>query len=481
MRAAPYVKSIEGGAPQAQRAIRSGEPTAATTNLLADLFDPAAPVLTPVVSDIGAPGTRVVACGASAGLSAPALRSPARVPGARLVELLGSYLSRVRGRPRQVLLCPGPVLLSAHVKRAVRKTNIGHREPEFSRLLLESAAMLKPVVGIRSTDSSYRIAFITGSGTAANEAVLASIGGGGPTLVISNGEFGERLLATARRYSPDVEELRFAWQEAIDLEKVAEELERRRYHLVVVVHHETSSGMLNPIAAIARLAHQHGALIAVDAISSVGAEVIAAEEWGIDVLTGASGKALSAMPGVGIVVVKDRVLEQSASRPAGPQYLNLHTHLAYMRDHAQTPNTPAVHVFVSLHASLEETTQQGVARARGVIHARASFARERLTDMGLEYADYRGLNSSVLTCVLLPEYLSFERLARRLKTRGIVVYNGKGALTDRMFQIGHIGALRKHDTRDALRQVQAVMRQGAQARARPLGFVPKEPATRVVS
>src|SRR5207245_2338958 len=119
------------------------------------------------------------------------------------------------------------------------------------------------------------------------------------------------------------------------------------------------------------------------------------------------------------------------SMPVGPHYLDLHTHLAYMRDHAQTPNTPAVHVFVSLHASLEEITLQGVAQARGVIHSRASFARERLTDMGLEYADYRGLNSSVLTCVLLPEYLSFERLARHLKARGIVVYNGKGTLTDK--------------------------------------------------
>jgi 2-aminoethylphosphonate-pyruvate transaminase len=365
--------------------------------------------------------------------------------------------------------------------RAVRNTNIGHREPEFSQLLLESAAMLKPVVGISSADSSYRIAFITGSGTAANEAVLASVGAIGPTLVISNGEFGERLLATARRHNRDVRELRFAWQEAIDLEKVAEELERRQYHLVVVVHHETSTGMLNPIAAIARLAHRHGALIAVDAISSIGAEVIAAEEWGIDVLTGASGKALSAMPGVGIVVVKGSVLEQSASMPAGPQYLNLHTHCGYMRDHAQTPNTPAVHVFVSLHASLEESTLQGVVRARGVIHARAVFARERLTQMGLEYADYPGTNSSVLTCVLLPEYLSFEHLARHLKTRGIVVYNGKGALTDRMFQIGHIGALRKNDTRDALRQVQAVMRQGTQATARPLQFVATERSTRSIS
>jgi 2-aminoethylphosphonate-pyruvate transaminase len=481
---APYVNSTEGGAPPAQRAISSREPAAATTKGLADLFERAVPVQTPVVSLIGTTSTRVVASDASAGLRAPALSSPARAPEGhrRLVELLGSYLLRGHGgRPRPVLLCPGPVLLSAHVKRAVRNTNIGHREPEFSQLLLESAAMLKPVVGIGSADSSYRIAFITGSGTAANEAVLASVGASGPTLVVSNGEFGERLLATARLHNCDVAELRFAWQEAIDLEKVAEELERRQYHLVVVVHHETSSGMLNPIAAIARLAHQHGALIAVDAISSIGAEEIAVEEWGIDVLTGASGKALSAMPGVGIVVVKGSVLEQSASMSTGPQYLNLHTHCGYMRDHAQTPNTPAVHVFVSLHASLEESTLQGVAQARGVIHSRALFARERLTHMGLEYADYRGMNSSVLTCVLLPEHLSFEHLARHLKTRGIVVYNGKGALTDRMFQLGHIGALRKNDTRDALRQVQAVMRQGTQATARPLQFVPTERSTRLIS
>ena len=484
---APYVKSTEGGTPPAPRAISTRKRRVATDHL-AEPFERDALVQTLVVSDIATPSTRVVASGASADLRAPALRSPARAPGGRrppggrVVELLGPDMPRGHRRtPRSVLLCPGPVLLSAYVMRAVRNTNIGHREPEFSRLLLESAAMLKPIVGIGSADSSYRIAFITGSGTAANEAVLASVGAGGPTLVVSNGEFGERLLATARRHNRDVEELRFAWQEAIDLEKVAEELERRQYHLVVVVHHETSSGMLNPIAAIARLAHRHGALIAVDAISSIGAEVIAAEEWGIDVLTGASGKALSAMPGVGIVVVKGSVLEQSASLPAGPHYLNLHTHCGYMRDHAQTPNTPAVHVFVSLHAALQESTLQGVARARGVIHSRALFARERLTEMGLEYADYRGMNSSVLTCVFLPEYLSFEHLARHLKTRGIVVYNGKGAFTDRMFQIGHIGALRKHDTRDALRQVQAVMRHGTQTTATPLQFVSTQRSTGVVS
>ena len=185
------------------------------------------------------------------------------------------------------------------------------------------------------------------------------------------------------------------------------------------------------------------------------------------------------MPGVGIVVVKEVVLEQSVSTPLGPQYLNLHTHCRYMSDYAQTPNTPAVHVLVSLHASLKERTLLGLARARDVIHSRALFTRDRLTQMGLAYSDYGGANSSVLTCVLLPEYVSFEQVARHLKSRGIVIYNGKGVLQDRMFQIAHIGALRKNDTRDALREVQTVMRQAATIRPRQL--LPAEKDTRAVA
>jgi len=486
---APLVSGTVGGGRPAQCVVGvAGDRAAAATSQLTDVFERAGSVQTPVVRELRAPAPQRVLVGESVDLRRPSPQvrgwaaSGRRLSGGRLVERLRSCLSRGRaGSPRPVLLCPGPVLLSAYVMEAVRSTSIGHREPEFSQLLLESVAMLKPIVGIGSADDSYRVALITGSGSAANEAVLASVGAGGPILVVSNGEFGERLLATARRHNSDVGELRFAWQEAIDLDQLADELERRQYHLVVVVHHETSTGMLNPIAAIARLAHRHGALIAVDAISSIGAEVIAAEEWGIDVLTGASGKALSAMPGVGIVVVKGSVLERSALMPAGLEYLNLHTHCNYLRDRAQTPNTPAVHVFVSLHAALEERTRQGITQARGVIEGRALFARERLTQIGLEYADYHGMNSSVLTCVSLPEYLTFEELACQLKTRGIVVYNGKGALAGRMFQIGHIGALRKNDTRDALRQVRAVMRQRVQTVARPLEVVLTETPARVAS
>ena len=209
-----------------------------------------------------------------------------------------------------------------------------------------------------------------------------------------------------------------------------------------------------------------GALIFVDAISSIGAEVISLEQWGIDVLVGASGKGLSAMPGVGILVVKKSVLERHRSTSPRSHYLDLHRHFRFMQDHAQTPNTPAVHVFVSLHASLKEITKRGTERSRQVIRDRAEFTRRQLTRMNLQYADYDGNTSSVVTCVTLPSDLTFEYLAREFKAEGIVVYEGKGVLKGKIFQIGHIGALRKHDTRDALRQLRKIMRRCRRVRNR---------------
>jgi 2-aminoethylphosphonate-pyruvate transaminase len=424
------------------------------------------PLPAPLPLPAGPPSAPLVQLRASPPISRPHYRVLTRAVADAVVDRAGRAVSRFLPSPvRSVLLCPGPVLLSASVQRRVRGTTIGHREPEFSQLLRESAAMLKPTVGLDPAAVDYRVALITGSGTAANESMMASIGSLGPTLVLTNGEFGERLLATARRHNPDVGELRFAWQEKIDLGRVRAELARRPYALVVVAHHETSTGMLNPVESLARLAHRHGALIAVDAVSSIGAEVIDIEGWGIDVLTGSSGKALSAMPGVGIVVVRDSALERSAVVSSAPRYLDLHAHCGYLHDREQTPNTPAVHVFVSLHAALEERTRLGEARARLDIAERASFARGRLTEIGLEFVDHGAATSSVLTCVWLPGRLPFATLAARLKAAGIVVYNGKGPYEDRMFQIGHIGALQPNDTRDALRHIEAGVREASRVDA----------------
>lgn len=355
---------------------------------------------------------------------------------------------------RKILLCPGPVMLSDAVQRAVMTTNIGHREVEFSDILRQSARMLRPVVG---ADDSYEIAFVTGSGTAANECIIAGLAKQGSILVISNGEFGERLAEVARTHSADVDHLRFEWQADIDLVRLETKLKAKPYRLVLVVHHETSTGMLNPVAHVAALAKAHGALISVDAVSSIGGEHLAMRDWGIDILVGASGKALSAMPGVGILVVRSAVLATLETGDKASHYLDLKKHFHFMREFAQTPNTPAIHAFVALHASLLEITQQGLKAFRRDIGARARLTRMVLRSLNLDHAIYPGHTSQVITCVYLPPMMSVARLAMRLKEQGIVIYNGKGPLKDKLFQLGHIGALRHGDTLFALEQIKRII------------------------
>ncbi len=358
-----------------------------------------------------------------------------------------------------LLLCPGPVLLSKKVRKAVIATNIGHREPEFSAILSECSQMIKPIVGISGKSTAYEVAFITGSGTAANETVLSSVGARGHILVVSNGEFGERLFDVAKLHNNQVDQLKFKWQEKIDLTKVAHALKLKKYSLVAMVHHETSTGLLNPVKEVAALAHKHGALISVDAISSIGAEAIEVKKWGVDILVGASGKALSAMPGVGILIAKKDVINKLKGFANRIHYLDLYKHIVYMRDYTQTPNTPAVHVFVSLHASLKEITHFGVMKFRQNIQKRAQYVRDELLRLGLVYTNYEGSNSRVITCVNLPSHLSFSQLSSFLKKKGIIVYNGKGVLKDRIFQIGHIGALKTKDTKYAMKQIAKVVKQ----------------------
>jgi 2-aminoethylphosphonate-pyruvate transaminase len=359
--------------------------------------------------------------------------------------------------PRPILLCPGPVMLSKPVREAVANTTIGHREPEFSQLLAETTAMIKPVVGIEPDDPAYQTAIITGSGTAANETLLATLSQLGRILVLSNGEFGERLVEVSSQHSTQVDHLKFKWQQRLDLPAIEQALQSRRYGLVAMVHHETSTGLLNPVGEVARLAHRYGAAISVDTVSSIGAELIAAKAWDVDALTGSSGKALSAMPGAGIVVIKTSLLNRLNPAERRCHYLDLHQLFAFMQNRLQTPNTPAVHVFVSLHAALNQIRDQGAEAFRGVIHHRALYTRRRLKKMGLQYADYGLDSSSVITCVTLPEYLSFAELSAHLKRQGIVVYNGKGPLKDHIFQIGHIGALKYNDTAFALDQLEQLL------------------------
>lgn len=339
-----------------------------------------------------------------------------------------------------VLCCPGPVQLHKSVKRALSDTQICHRDGDFERLQENTANTLRTIA--KTTAVAHKVVFVTGSGTSANETVTVALGKLGRMLIISNGEFGERIHNLALLHHEKVDNLKFGWGEKIQLDKVAKMLAVRKYASVVVVHHETSTGMLNPIARIAKLAHSHGAIIYVDAVSSLGAETFEAKRWGIDVFVSSSGKALASIPGIGIVGITPALSDRIAKVKKTVQYLDLATYISYADRLKQTPNTPSVHALAALHAATLRIVTMGLETYQSTIRDRAEQVRRSLRELGMTYYDYgKTSTSSVITCIEAGLTFNVPDLLTHMREQGIVLYGGKGELENKIFQIGHIGEL----------------------------------------
>jgi 2-aminoethylphosphonate-pyruvate transaminase len=345
-----------------------------------------------------------------------------------------------------ILFCPGPVNVAQNVWQSLYN-HIGHREEEFSELMARLNQRVLDMFEI-SHQAKYHPLIITGSGTAANETVLSSIGKNKHVLVITNGEFGERLYNISKLHNRNTQQITFNWAEMIDIAKVEKYLQKHKVDLIAMVHHETSTGMLNPVAVVGKLAKKYGVQFFVDTVSSASAEKVDIEKWNITFCSTSSGKAIGALPGIGIIIAEKNALEDLKDTPQKIMYLNLYKLYHYSKTCNQTPNTPAVHLFSALDQALGNILETGVQERRKIIAERAFVLRNGMKRLGMSFLlDEMGeaVMSSVLTTVVLPPYLSAESLKRKLKERRIVIYSGKGPLLDKVFQVANIGELTKHD------------------------------------
>lgn len=357
-------------------------------------------------------------------------------------------------RKQQILLCPGPVIVSSSIFEAVAN-NIGHREEEFSELLAELNDKLLNLFEIRKKNNFYPL-IITGSGTVANETVLSSIVGDRKILIISNGEFGERLFKISKLHNRNTKILKFEWGEEINVEKVRKYILKNKVDIVAIVHHETSTGMLNPVDKIGKITKELKNIFIVDCVSSVAAEKIDMEKWNISFCTASAGKAICSLPGIGIIIAKKSAINKLKNTKPRTMYMNLFNLYYYSKKNLQTPNTPAVHLFYALDHALSNILKKGVEEWRNEIKRKALIFRQGMSKMGLSFLIDESNMSSSLTTVFLPRRISSNKLRSALKEKNIVVYNGKGPLLGKIFQVGHIGEIKGGDIRlflDSLRDV----------------------------
>ncbi len=349
-----------------------------------------------------------------------------------------------------LLFTPGPVNVAANVRDAIAREDICHREVEFEQLFRSVETQLLQLFEIREPQH-YQAVVLTGSGSAANEAMLSSVVGDQNILVLSNGEFGERLHAASEIHNSNTFLLKFPWGAALDLDVIDNYLQEHQIDVMAVAHHETSSGMLNPLPAIGSLAKSHNAILLVDCVSSAGAEAIDMERDNIAFCSASSSKAIGSYPGLSFVIGKKAEFEKLAVLPPKTAYLNLHKFFQFATQRSQTPNTPAVPLFYALDEALANILIETVPGRRAKILRTATRLRNGMTKLGLTYLLETGDMCSVLTTVHLPPHLQFDQLRHSLREQSIIVYEGKGPLAGRVFQVGNIGELSKLDIKQFLR------------------------------
>jgi 2-aminoethylphosphonate-pyruvate transaminase len=340
------------------------------------------------------------------------------------------------------LLNPGPANTTASVKQALVMDDLCHREPECFEMMRRCRERLVALAGA----PDFTAVLFAGSGTAAVEAAIASaIPPGKAVLVVDNGVYGDRMARIARAHGIPSHAVASDIFTPVDPAAVEQALrEHADVSHVAVVHHETTTGLLNPVAEVARVAHRLGRRVIVDAMSSLFGEHLDVAQDGIDFVTASANKCLQGIPGVSFVVARRAAVEALAGATPRSIYLDVHSHYA-SQEQDNTPFTPAVQVLHAMEQALVELDAEGVKRRIERYAESARVLREGMTRLGLEILVAEGARSNTLTTFRLPAGIGYDVLHDAMKRRGYIIYAGQGALKTYAFRVANMGTLTPTD------------------------------------
>ena len=345
----------------------------------------------------------------------------------------------------QNLRIPGPTFVPQSVLAASARPMINHRGPEFAALLVALTRALQDFLGTQSD-----VLLLTSSGSGGMEAAIANtLSRGDRVLAFSNGAFGERFHSIARSYGVDARRVDVPWGRPLDPDLVRDELAKDRgkdaAKAVLLTHNETSTGVLNPLKAIAEVVRESGRLLIVDSISGAGSVELEVDEWGIDVLVSASQKGWGAPPGLAMVAMGPRAWKAYDRSDLPKAYFDLQQAKASL-EKGQTPATPAVTVFIALQESLKLMAEEGI---EGICrrHRDLAFATRRgVGALGLQlFADEMSASPTV-TAFRSPTRVDARNVIRILReSYDTVVGGGIGRLEGQIARVGHMGFVTLQD------------------------------------
>jgi aspartate aminotransferase-like enzyme len=334
---------------------------------------------------------------------------------------------------KRYLFTPGPTPVPPEVLAAVGAPVIHHRSPDFLPIYERVLARLREVCRTEGD-----VLLFGASGTGAFESAVANLVSPGEAhLVVSAGSFGERWVAMTTAYGADVDVLRYPWGETPDADDLRARLREREAKTVWLVQSETSTGVVADVRALAAAAGEAGALVVVDAVSSLGAVPCETDAWGLDVVVAGSQKALMSPPGLGLAAVSEAALAATGS---SPRFYFDWDRTRRAQATLDAPFTLPVSLVAGLDVALGLLLDEGleVAFERHVRLGRA--ARAGVKALGLELFSPDDDRSAVVTAVRAPAGIDSGEVVKGLRDRfGITIANGQGELKGKIFRLGHIG------------------------------------------
>ena len=348
----------------------------------------------------------------------------------------------------------GPVMSSEAV-RAIGAEQVPYfRTAEFSELMLENEKLIKKFA--KASDDS-KVVFITGSGTASMEAtVMSTLTKEDKALVINGGSFGHRFVELLELHEIPYTEIKLHAGKALKEEEL-KKYEDQGYTAFLVNVHETSTGVHYDIDMISAFCKRNNMFLIVDAISSFLADDFNMEELGVDVMITGSQKALTCPPGISVIVLSPKAVERVNNSKTKCMYLDLKDALKN-QERGQTPFTPAVGILRQIHERLVEINRGGVQEETQKIRSLALDFRNRIKDLPFEIIS-ESMSNAVTP--LHPLTASAYDIFLTLKDEyGIWVCPNGGELKDKVFRVGHIGALTIEDNKKLIAALEDMKSRG---------------------
>ncbi|MGA2978134.1 MAG: alanine--glyoxylate aminotransferase family protein [Terriglobales bacterium] len=347
--------------------------------------------------------------------------------------------------PRRYLFGPGPTMVHPRVYEALSKPIVGHLDPYFIQVMGDVQQLLKAVFGTHAGATLV----ISGTGSAGMEAAVANfVERGAKFAVFANGYFSDRLTEMAKRHGADVTRFEKLWGETYTDDEAREFIRREKPKVVAYVHAETSTGALQTGQAICSAAHDTGALVIADCVTSLGGVPVEFDQTGIDVAYSCTQKGLSCPPGLSPMALSPRAMDWLITRtsPSRSWYFDLKLIRDYSTVSHRYHHTAPISMFYALREALLVIAEEGIEN-RWERHRRCHrLFVKGVEAMGLGMHVREGHRIATLNTVCVPKGVDEGKVRKRLLDEpGIEIAGGFGPLAGKVFRIGVMGPLATED------------------------------------